>query len=122
MRHRILVVDDDDSIRKLLVAWCMHLGHVVVGSSNGYSALEMLATFIPDLIITDLSMPVMSGFEFIEHVRNNARFRQTKIIILSGTDPVFFAAINQFAVSAILAKPIRFKHLQLALHGNGSNQ
>jgi two-component system, chemotaxis family, chemotaxis protein CheY len=62
--ERILIVDDDESIR-LIVRLCLaDEGYCVAEASNGDAALRVLAEFDPDLILLDLRMPIMDGWEF----------------------------------------------------------
>jgi CheY-like chemotaxis protein len=61
---RILVVDDDDSIRQIVRLCLTEEGYRVQEAANGEIALEVLAAFEPELILLDLRMPVMDGWEF----------------------------------------------------------
>jgi len=66
---RVLVVDDDESIR-LIVRLCLSdAGYVVAEAANGQAALAMADEFQPALIILDLRMPIMDGWEFIRQYR-----------------------------------------------------
>ena len=61
---RILVVDDDDSIRQIVRLCLSEDGYQVQEASNGEVALEVLSRFTPELILLDLRMPIMDGWEF----------------------------------------------------------
>ena len=61
---KILIVDDDDSIRECLTDALTGVGYKVITAKNGDEGLERLWEFPPDLVILDLMMPVMNGFEF----------------------------------------------------------
>jgi DNA-binding response OmpR family regulator len=76
----ILVVDDDPRIVRLLANRLQMEGYQVSSASHGLQALGMLADVAPDLILLDLMMPYMDGFEFCEQVRT---FSTTPIIILT---------------------------------------
>jgi CheY-like chemotaxis protein len=115
--HVILVVEDDESIRNLLVTWCRFLGHEVEAVDNGAAAVVWLRHVVPDFIITDLSMPGMNGFDLIDTIRHDVRLSRTKVIVLTGLSGAAIADVNDFAVSAILQKPIKFQQLRIALHG-----
>lgn len=115
--YSILIVEDDVSIQKLLALWCLRLGHNVQCANNGYEATEKLGEFVPDYIITDLSMPGMDGFTLIKHIRSSQMFAHTKIIVLTGLDKAHIDEVNPFTVSAVLPKPLRFSQLRTALHG-----
>jgi two-component system, chemotaxis family, chemotaxis protein CheY len=61
---RILIVDDDDSIRQIVRLCLVDEGYSVREAPNGEAALEVLAEWQPDLILLDLRMPIMDGWEF----------------------------------------------------------
>jgi CheY-like chemotaxis protein len=67
---RVLVVDDDDSIRQIVRMCLADEGYKVGEAANGAAALEMLADFRPGLILLDLRMPVMDGWEFARQYRS----------------------------------------------------
>ena len=69
-KAQILVVDDDPNIRESLGMLLMSAGYEVATADNGVSAVSHLSRTIPDLIVTDLDMPHMSGVELISHVRD----------------------------------------------------
>jgi CheY-like chemotaxis protein len=77
----LLVVDDDPSICKLLGAIMTRSGHTVRCASDGFSALAEIRSHIPKVIISDLNMPGMSGFEFLSVVRR--RFPAIRAIAMS---------------------------------------
>ncbi len=63
---KILVVEDDEDIRESLVEFYSGLGYESFGAENGREALARLRARHPDLVLLDLMMPVMSGWEFME--------------------------------------------------------
>ena len=79
---QILVVDDEPSIRECLGMLLVAAGYDVAEAENGVSALSQLNTTVPDLIVTDLDMPQMSGLELISHVRS--RYPSISIVAMSG--------------------------------------
>lgn len=74
--YRILVVDDDGQIRRVSEAVLSQYGYEVRTASDGFEALALMRKALPDLIISDLKMPNMSGFELLSVVRR--RFPQTR--------------------------------------------
>ncbi len=80
--HRILVVDDEAAIRATAEALLSTEGYEVVTAVDGFDGLVQLRRSLPDVIISDLSMPNMSGFEFLSVVRK--RFPQIPVIAVSG--------------------------------------
>jgi CheY-like chemotaxis protein len=80
--YRILVVDDEPSIRETAKPLLENVGYEVVTANDGLDALYALSKSLPDVIISDLHMPRMSGFEFLGIVRK--RFPHIAIIAMSG--------------------------------------
>ena len=81
-KHAILVVDDEPGIRDSLTMLFTSEGYEVAQAENGFDALLQLKRNVPDVIISDLNMPHMSGFEFLSVVRR--RFPAVSVIALSG--------------------------------------
>jgi CheY-like chemotaxis protein len=84
----LLVVDDEALVRTCLSEMLIESGYAVRDASDGFSALAAIRDEIPDLILSDLNMPGMSGFEFLSVVRR--RFPSIRVIAMSsgfsGTD------------------------------------
>lgn len=78
----VLVVDDDKSVRDSIVMLLTTAGYDVSTAHHGFDALLQLRRLQPDLIISDLNMPEMSGFEFLSVVRR--RFPQIPVVAMSG--------------------------------------
>lgn len=78
-----LVVDDSMLIRHSVCRFLEERGFIVESASNGVEALEVLNNFVPDIIITDLSMPRMGGAELVSRIRQLEVFAETPIIVLS---------------------------------------
>jgi DNA-binding response OmpR family regulator len=81
-RPDILIVDDDDQIRHLLCAILDASGYKVRPASDGVVALEELLLEVPDILLSDLYMPRMSGFELLPFVRQ--QFPRTRVVAMSG--------------------------------------
>ncbi len=83
MSKLILTVDDSASMRKLLKTSLTAQGFTIEGANDGIHGLERIQEVNPDLLITDINMPRMDGFELIEEVRKLAAFRGLPILVLS---------------------------------------
>ncbi len=81
-QYRVLVVDDDEGVRRVSEQVLSHFGYDVRTAQDGFEALVLLRKALPDLIISDLKMPNMSGFEFLSVVRR--RFPHIPVIAISG--------------------------------------
>jgi two-component system, chemotaxis family, chemotaxis protein CheY len=68
----VLVVDDDPAIVEVMTTVLAAEGYPVLSATNGQEALDAITTQHPALVLLDLNMPVMSGWELIERLRNSA--------------------------------------------------
>ena len=82
VKAQLLVVDDDAALRESLGERLSTMGHRVRGAADGFSALLAIRQEIPDVLICDLNMPRMSGFELLSVVRR--RFPSIRVIAMSG--------------------------------------
>ncbi|MBD3224593.1 MAG: response regulator [Caldithrix sp.] len=80
----ILIVDDSQSVCNFVASVLERNNFEVSKASNGQEALKLVENHLPDLIITDLEMPVMHGFTLIQKLREQTRFNQIPIVILTG--------------------------------------
>lgn len=82
LKHRILVVDDEANIRESMSMLLNSAGYEVSTAQHGFDALLQLRRMKPEVIVSDLNMPQMSGFEFLSVVRR--RFPEIMVIAVSG--------------------------------------
>jgi len=94
-RYRILVVDDEPSVREMVRQVLQSEGYEVLTARDGLGGLNALGKSLPDVIISDLNMPWMSGFEFLAIVRK--RFPHIATIAMSGD---YIAGDNPSAILA----------------------
>lgn len=80
---RILVVEDSEITRSLVVGILSGLGHEIVEAEDGVDAWSKLQRFDIDLILTDVQMPRMSGLELLERVRSDRRFSEVAVVVLT---------------------------------------
>ncbi len=85
MKRKILIVDDDESIRKMIGRILIKSGYEVYTAVNGVEAVKKLINIEIDLIILDLVMPLMDGIEFLKAIRSK-EIRDIPVLIISGTD------------------------------------
>jgi CheY-like chemotaxis protein len=81
-RYRILIVEDDPTLREFGKLLLGAQGYEVLGAEDGFDGLAALKQSLPDIIISDLTMPNMNGFEFLSVVRR--RFPIIPVIAISG--------------------------------------
>ena len=80
----VLVVDDNQDGRLIMSILLTEEGHNVVAAPNGKIALDMVKESAPDLIVTDILMPEMDGFELYRQIRDNPEYNHVIIIIYTG--------------------------------------
>jgi len=104
---KILAVDDRAINREFLVTLLGYVGHEVLQAADGAEALELARVHHPDLIITDVLMPVMDGVELADRVHDDASIAHTPIIFYTATYRVPEASVlaKSCRVAAVLAKP-----------------
>jgi CheY-like chemotaxis protein len=88
-RRIILVVDDSPTIQKVVSVTLEAHGHEVVTASDGMEALSKLRTLKPDLVLLDITMPHMDGYQLCRIMRSNDITRNVPIVMLSGKDGLF---------------------------------
>jgi signal transduction histidine kinase/DNA-binding NarL/FixJ family response regulator len=84
-RKKIMIVDDHWENRSLIVNLLSPLGFTVIEATNGQEGLEQASLHQPDLIIADLSMPVMDGWEMLSKIRQSETFKNTIVIVSSAS-------------------------------------
>ena len=85
-RAKILIVDDQADARKILLASLAEEQFEVKTAANGLEALAVLETFSADLVLLDLMMPVMDGVAFLGALRNDLRYQQVPVIVITSKD------------------------------------
>ena len=117
--RKILVVDDRWENRSVLINLLEPLGFELIEAENGQEGLDKFTYYQPDLIITDLSMPVMNGSEMITKLRSDPQGKDVLIIVSSAS---VFASDQQKSLDAgandFLAKPIQTDRLLATLQEN----
>ena len=103
---RILVVDDDPSVRGLLTLQLELAGYDVDSVADGQSALDATTALRPDLVVLDLMMPRLSGWEVLERLRAGPDTRSTPVVVLSARDlPDDRHRARELGASSVLSKP-----------------
>lgn len=83
MLRKVLTVDDSRTMREMLRQCLSGAGFDVVTAEDGADGIEKLKESQPDVVITDINMPVMDGFEFIENVRQSGEYSRIPILVLT---------------------------------------
>jgi putative nucleotidyltransferase with HDIG domain len=108
----ILIVDDSRSIRRVIGDALSQAGFQVVSSGNGREALGIMESIKPDLILSDLNMPEMNGFQFCKIIRTDPNLSEIPFIIMSAaSDRATMRRMLQQGASAFLVKPFNIDQL-----------
>lgn len=109
MAKRILVVEDDTSIRELLVELLESEGYVVSSAVNGLEGLKILQNDgNPDLILIDLMMPVMDGYSFRTEQLKNPIWSKIPTVVMSA-EANAKEKMKNFNITAFLSKPVELE-------------
>src|SRR5687768_16507335 len=106
----IVIAEDDDALRTVWQRVLRAQGFEVLGAANGRIALEVMEPMRPDVVITDLSMPVFSGTQLIHAIRQQPALANVPVLIISG-----FAHKAEPLGYPILAKPFSLQELIAAV-------
>ena len=104
-RPTLLIVEDHDDTRAMYATFLSH-SYNVLEARDGSRALDILRDHTPALVITDLSLPGIDGFEFVARMRAQPSSRQVPVICLSGFDGTAHEErARQVGVDRVLSKP-----------------
>lgn len=114
MIRQILLVDDEEGIRKVLGISLADCGYEVITASNGEEALEVWRAERPQIVLTDIKMPVMDGIELLKRIKQESP--DTEVIMLTGHGDLTLAIRSlQFEAADFVTKPINDDALEIAL-------
>jgi len=121
-KHKVLIVDDDASMRQMT---SLHIsdGYEVFTADSGESALEMIVGGVtPDIILLDISMPGMDGYETLAEISGNPAMKDVPVLFLTGLDGKDdqIKGLSQCGVSEYVTKPFDYDILRkrMELHIN----
>jgi CheY-like chemotaxis protein len=111
---RILVIDDHEDARRVLADYLGYLGATVTAAASGEEGLILYRDFLPDVVITDIAMPKLDGYQVARDLRATARARRRRLRIIAITafwesHPEFRAVRAGF--DAWLTKPVKLPAL-----------
>lgn len=102
MPAKILVVEDDSSLRTVIRLVLEQADYEVAEASNGRAALDCLRADVPDLILADAKMPLLTGTELVERLRGDETHSSIPIVLLTGLPE---SVPDTVRPDAVLAKP-----------------
>lgn len=103
----ILIVDDEPVWLKVLKQLLQTKGYVVKEASSGADALSTLQTYEPDLILLDVRMPDMNGFDLLEHIKKLPRLADKPVVFVSAMDDFHAKKVaRELGAADYILKPI----------------
>ncbi|MCX6054737.1 MAG: response regulator [Chloroflexi bacterium] len=103
---KILIVDDDSNNQRILTFILRKASYEVRVAENGVEGLALLAEDIPDLVVLDMTMPVMDGLTMLQHMRENPLMSKIPVIMLTASgDEELHQAADAESVNGFLTKP-----------------
>jgi len=115
-RPLILVADDDPEIRKLLRVYLEDQDCDLIESSDGADALENVIVYKPDLVILDVMMPELNGWQICKYVKSRDEYSDVGIIMLTAIGPVNNELTSPlFGADDYIDKPFEFDELEFKI-------
>ena len=112
MSAKILITEDEIATRQIFASILKDIGYDVVTAEDGLECIQKAQMEKPDLILLDIQMPVMNGFEALKRIKQNPKTREIPVIILSGnTEPENIQKGLDLGADEYLAKPINIEEL-----------
>ena len=103
-RNRILVIDDERDIREMFQRLLSEWSYEVLTAANGQEGLSLMEQELPDLVILDIAMPLMNGYQFLEKVKEDRRMKHIPVITISGVD-TDIDRLKELGTDEFLSKP-----------------
>jgi len=114
MEKTILIVDDEEGIRKVLGISLSDMGYIVISAENGETALELFRNIKPQIVLTDIKMPNMDGIELLRCLKKEAP--DTEVIMITGHGDIDLAIKSlKFEATDFVTKPVNDEVLEIAL-------
>lgn len=106
MSDKILAVDDEPDILRVISFSLKKWGYEVITATNGQEGLDKVATEKPNLILLDAGMPVMTGFQMLEELRDNPDWQNIPVIMLTAhSDPKDIDIAHRYGIIEYITKP-----------------
>ena len=110
-KKRVLVIDDDLPLRGMLAAALRQHGFQVLLAGDGAEGQRAMAIHHPDIVLLDLAMPDVNGWDFLQRLQETGHLGKVPIVVVSAHVRVEPQALLQMGVAAILPKPFNLTEL-----------
>jgi len=116
MGRTVLIVEDYEDARLFMKFLLESYGYAVVEAENGAQALEWLETHAPDLVLMDISMPVMDGITATKTIRKSENGNHLPIIAVTAYGTELHKKVLEAGCDALIEKPIDFDEFEMVMH------
>ncbi|MGE5400990.1 MAG: response regulator transcription factor [Ignavibacteriales bacterium] len=117
--YKIMLVEDEDDLRQGIKAFLEIAGYETIEAANGKEAMQKISETVPDIIISDIMMPVMNGLELLKKVRQQSLLKSTPFIILTAkTDLEDVKTGMEAGACHYITKPFKIKELINVISNN----
>lgn len=121
--NKILIIDDDATLRSLLADWLTLEGFQVLLAANGFAGIQLAKQQQPDLILCDVKMPIMNGYDVLRKVREHPSTVHIPFFFLTAEVGMnHFYAVFYLKADGFLRKPIEIDELRQVLASLGKLQ
>lgn len=107
MAKKILIVEDDAILRKVLTLGLKNAGYELFTAANGEEAIPLVQKEKPDIIMADLHMPVMDGLQFLRWVRGEAAMTTPVVVFTGSVQADILREAEEAGATVILRKPVK---------------
>ena len=112
MSKKVMVVDDEADLRKMMkILLGMH-GYQVIEAQDGYEALEKAVAETPDLILMDMAMPVLGGLESTRAIRHHESLDDVPILAVTAYGDFYADRAREAGCTDVIRKPLDFAQLK----------
>ena len=108
---RILLIDDDENILKLYKTYLQNEGFEFLSAINAFDGLDILYNYTVDLVLIDVTMPKLNGFQLFERLRRSPRFKTLPVAIFSSRNDKRHSKAIQLGANEYILKPFEKKNL-----------
>ncbi|MBF0479680.1 MAG: response regulator [Candidatus Omnitrophica bacterium] len=116
MSKKILVVDDDPVVVKLVSATLQKEGYEVLTASDGLDAMVLIDKEKPDLLVLDIMLPEINGYDICYNLRFDEHFPPLPVVLISSCEPVMHEMVFRRTNIYFMGKPINTKLLLEKIH------
>ncbi len=113
----VIYVEDEPAVQRLVAFWLEDAGYTVLLAGDGAAGMELIRSTVPDLIVTDALMPVLTGDELVEQLQLDPDLRHIPIIMATAAaSPLRVRKMLSLGCKAVVAKPMEEESFLEAVH------